>query len=385
MIDFPPQTGAVDPAVSPMRGVVTAMAAVGSALALRMLLRPIIGSASPFLLFTPAVAISAIYGGMVPGAIATALSAFVGSRFLLLHAAEPVVERWDRVVLFVLVGIVITGSSTLLRRSRQQLKASLWREQRARAQAEAADRAKDDFLAVVSHELRTPMGVVIGWIATLRHRSSHPDSFGPALEAIERNARVLNRLVDDILDRSRIATGTLTVNRQPISLNRVVRAAVDQTTERAAAMGIDLRLQLPAANLTVIGDAIRLQQVFTNLLTNAVKFTPKGGRVSVCMAASEGEVTISVSDTGAGISSDFLPHVFEAFRRAGQTRSQPPEGLGLGLAIARYLIEQHEGWIEARSPGEGRGSTFTVTLPLASNRNLDVIDHALENPSPSRL
>jgi len=349
--------------MSAVRGCLIAVLAVALALLVRMLLHPALGNASPFLLFTPAVAIAAFYGGVIPGAVATALSIALGSHFFLSGVGEPVVEKWDRIILFVVVGAVMTASSTLLRRSRHQLEGSLWREQKARAMAEAADRTKDDFLALISHELQTPISVVVGWIVSIRQQRLSPDGLDRALAAIERNAHILSRLVDDVLDRSRIATGTLRLDLQVISLRTVVGAAVDQMRARIESAG--LHLQAMVDDAAIVGDSIRLQQVLTNLLSNAVKFTPKGGRISLTVTVTQRDARITVADTGSGISADMLAHVFDAFRQGRDTLQQSSRGLGLGLAISRYLVEQHRGTIAVNSEGSGRGSAFTITLPLA--------------------
>jgi signal transduction histidine kinase len=362
-----------NPPVSLIRGYLIAVLTVVLALLVRMLLRPLLGDASPFLLFTPAVAITALYGGVGPGVVATALSTSFGSQFFLLSAGEPVIEKWDRVMLFAVVGAVITTSSALLRQSRRQLAASLWREQKARAMAEAADHTKDDFLALISHELRTPMDVILGWIAALRQDRLSPAAAEHAIDAIERNAGILNRLVDDVLDRSRMATDTLRLDPQIISLDTVVRAAVDQMRGRIEAACLDLHVTIPKDEIMIVGDSIRLQQVFTNLLSNAIKFTPKRGDVSVMTAVTEGKAQVTVADTGSGIAAEFLPHVFDAFRQDRRTLDHSSRGLGLGLSIARYLVEKHGGTITATSEGRGRGSAFTVMLPLAAHREVQSV------------
>jgi len=351
--------------MSTARGCLVAVLSVALALLIRILLRSALGGASPFLVFTPAVAIAALYGGLIPGALATILSTALGSRFFLASVGEPIIEKWDHVILFVVVGTVITASSTLLRQSRRQLAASLWREQKARAIAEAADRSKDDFLALISHELQTPMSVVLGWIAAIRERRLSPDALEHALDAVERNARVLSRLVDDVLDRSRIATGTLRLDPQLISLLTVVRAAVDQMRAKIESAGLHFDVTTATDDAPIVGDSIRLQQVFTNLLSNAVKFTHTGGRVSVAVTVKDQEARVTVADTGSGIPAVLLPHVFDPFRQGRETLQQSSRGLGLGLSLARYLVEQHQGTIVAASDGPGRGSAFTVTLPLA--------------------
>jgi signal transduction histidine kinase len=346
-------------------GYLVAVIAVALSFSLRLALRPALDDAAPFLLFTPAVAIGAIYGGVGPGVFATILSTLLGSHFFLIASAGPVIEKWDRVILFMIVGGVITISTSLLQRSRQQLAASLWREQQARAAAEAADRAKDDFLAAISHELRTPMSVILGWLSAIQQQRLKNDALHHALDAVDRNAKMLSRLIDDVLDRSRIATGTLRLELQRISLIAVVQAAVDQMRARIAAADLLLHVSLPDADLAVRGDAIRLQQVLTNLLANAMKFTPKGGHISVKVVATHDTARVIVADTGVGITPDLLPHIFDPFRQGAETLANSHQGLGLGLAIARYLIQQHGGTIIVASDGPGRGATFTVTLPLA--------------------
>jgi signal transduction histidine kinase len=291
----------------------------------------------------------------------------LGSHVFLDRVIEPAVEKWDRIILFMVVGGVITGSSTALRRSRENLAASLWREQKARATAEAADRAKDDFLAVISHELQTPISVVVGWLATIRQRRLNQEELDHAIEVVDRNAGIVSRLVDDVLDRSRIATGTLRLDPQMISLATVVTAAVDQVRSKIESAEIRLEMLIPAEDATIVGDSIRLQQVFANLLSNAVKFTPKGGHLSVGINIDHRDARVTVADTGSGIAAELLPHVFDAFRQGHETRRQSPQGLGLGLSIARYLIERHDGTITASSDGPGRGSAFVVCLPLAQH------------------
>ena len=350
-----------------VRGYLIAAGAVAFALSLRLVLRPALGNASPFLLFTPAVAIAAIYGGLAPGALATFLSTLLGSHFFLIAPGEPVIEKWDRVILFMIVGGVITISTSLLQRSRQQLAASLWREQKARATAEAADRTKDEFLALISHELRTPMSVILGWMSAIRHQRLQEGALHHVLEVVERNAQVLSRLIDDMLDRSRIATGTLRLDLQPLSLTSVAQGALEQMRTRIEAADLLLYVSMPEAELPVYGDAVRLQQVLTNLLSNAIKFTPRGGHISVEVLVSDEAAHVIVADTGVGITPELLPHIFDPFRQGLETLARSHQGLGLGLAISRYLIQQHRGTIVAASEGPGSGATFTITLPLVDH------------------
>ncbi|MBD2102600.1 response regulator [Leptolyngbya sp. FACHB-261] len=245
----------------------------------------------------------------------------------------------------------------------------LLREQRARNEAEAANRLKDEFLATLSHELRTPLNAVLGWAQLLRSRNLEPHMTARALETIERNAKSQAKLIDDLLDVSRIINGNLALNVRPVALPPLIEAALE--AERYAAMAKGIRVELivdPSLGL-VAGDPDRLQQVVWNLLSNAIKFTPEGGRVEVRVDRVDSRAQIQVSDTGKGISAEFLPYVFERFRQADNTTTRVYGGLGLGLAIVRHLVELHGGTVKAESPGEGWGSSFTVKLPLVNKRD----------------
>ncbi|PYS49445.1 MAG: hybrid sensor histidine kinase/response regulator [Acidobacteria bacterium] len=229
---------------------------------------------------------------------------------------------------------------------------------------EEANRAKDIFLATLSHELRTPLTPVLGWINLLRNGNLDSDGVAQALDAIERNARLQSRLIDDLLDISRIATGKLRFDPQPCDLNATVEAAVETVRSTAAVRRVELEAQLTDAPLVVMGEPVRLQQIVWNLLSNAIKFTEAGGRVKVWTERAGHEARIMVEDTGIGIPADFLPHVFDRFRQADGSRTRRHGGLGLGLAIVDALVRLHNGRIEAESEGAGRGSRFTFTLPL---------------------
>jgi signal transduction histidine kinase/ActR/RegA family two-component response regulator len=351
-----------------LRAYALAIIAVAIAFAARLLLKPFIVDASPFLLFTPAVMIAAFFVGPSGGVVATVLSAVLGSRFFLRTLGEPTIERWDRIALFLLVGTLITVLSVVVRRARERLTEVLWREQKARAEAEAANQAKDDFLALVSHELQTPASVVLGWASLIRSRAPSGDALQRALDAIERNARVQSKLVEDILDVSRIISGTLRLDRQVVGLETIVMAAVEQMRPLIENKGVTLDLQAPSDQVFVLGDLVRLQQVFTNLLSNAAKFTPAGGRISVALAQTDKDATVTVTDTGIGITAAFLPRVFQRFEQDPATLSYSARGLGLGLSIARHFVERHYGSIYASSDGPGKGATFTVTLPLERRR-----------------
>lgn len=236
--------------------------------------------------------------------------------------------------------------------------------QSARAAAEQANRTKDEFLATLSHELRTPLTSILGWARMLTTTHLDAENTARALESIERNARAQGRLIDDILDVSRIITGKLRLDVRPVDLASVIEGAVESVRPAAEAKRIRLQRVLDTGPQVVSGDPERLQQVVWNLLSNAVKFTPKGGRVQVRLERINSHVEIVVSDTGRGINADVLPHVFERFLQADSSTTREHGGLGLGLAIVRHLAELHGGSVRAESAGEGQGATFTVDLPL---------------------
>lgn len=237
-------------------------------------------------------------------------------------------------------------------------------EQAARAEAEAANRMKDEFLATLSHELRTPLNAMLGWTQLLKTRRFDETTTARALETIDRNTKALAQLIEDVLDVSRIIRGTLCLNTHRVELVPIVEAAIDTVRSAAQAKEISIECQFDPTVGVVVGDANRLQQVVWNLLSNAVKFTPKGGRVNLQLERIESGIQIRVSDTGLGIASEFLPHVFERFRQADSSRTRAHGGLGLGLAIVRHLVELHGGTVRAESPGIGQGATFIVNLPM---------------------
>ena len=240
----------------------------------------------------------------------------------------------------------------------------LVREQEARRQAEEANRIKDEFLATLSHELRTPLNAILGWAQVLRTGKVDEDTTVRALEAVERNARAQAQLISDLLDVSRIITGKLRLEIEPVEIPRIIDAALDSVRPAADAKGIRIRLALDRAAVPLAGDPDRLQQVIWNLLSNAIKFTPQGGSVEVRLRQREGQAEIAVQDTGAGIRPDFLPYVFDRFRQAESSTTRQYGGLGLGLSIVRHMVELHGGTVSVESPGEGLGSTFTVRLPV---------------------
>jgi signal transduction histidine kinase len=247
-------------------------------------------------------------------------------------------------------------------------------EQAARKQAEEANRTKDEFLATLSHELRTPLNAILGWVQVLRSGKLDETAAVRALETIERNARSQAQLIADLLDVSRIITGKLRLDFKPVDLRRIIEAALDSVRPAADAKGILLDVSAVPLASPVLGDADRLQQVVWNLLSNAMKFTPRGGRVEVRLREAGSNALIRVTDTGIGIRPDFLPYVFDRFRQAEGSITRSHGGLGLGLSIVRHLIELHGGTVDVESAGEGQGATFIVRLPLRAELAEDPLD-----------
>lgn len=232
--------------------------------------------------------------------------------------------------------------------------------------AQRANRLKDEFLATVSHELRTPLTAILGWATMLRSNSFDQQSLDRAFETIERNAKNQKQIIEDLLDVSRIITGQLRLEVGPVELAPLIISAVESLRPAAAAKNVELQKVLDAGSSAISGDPARLQQIIWNLLTNAIKFTPRDGRVQIKLARVESHIELEVSDTGQGISAEFLPFVFDRFRQADSTTTRKHGGLGLGLAIVRHLVELHGGTVRAESAGEGQGARFTVALPLLS-------------------
>ncbi len=239
-------------------------------------------------------------------------------------------------------------------------------EQAARVEAERAALMKDEFLATVSHEMRTPLTAMLGWVQMLRSGSLSGDAVPHALETIERNARAQAKLINDLLDMSRILSGRLRLDVQRVNVTDVVEAAIATAEPAAAAKKIHLLRKFETEPESISGDATRLQQVVWNLLNNAIKFTPSGGEVTVAMKRVDAHLEISVTDNGEGIDPKFLPHVFERFRQQDSSTERRHQGLGLGLSIVKQLIELHGGSVRAESEGSGRGASFIVTIPLAN-------------------
>jgi PAS domain S-box-containing protein len=261
--------------------------------------------------------------------------------------------------------VALISDITERKLAEQESEQLLLREQASRAEAEAANRMKDEFLATLSHELRTPLNAMVGWTQLLRSRKFDEATTAKGLETIDRNVKSLAALIEDVLDVSRIIRGKLRLNMHPVELLPVVQAAIDTVRSASQAKEISIEYFFDSKIGVILGDANRLQQVVWNLLSNAVKFTPPKGKVEVQLQRIDGSlVQIRVSDTGEGISPEFLPYVFERFRQADSSSTRSYGGLGLGLAIVRHLVELHGGTVHAESPGIGLGATFIVSLPM---------------------
>ncbi|HLA12777.1 MAG TPA: PAS domain S-box protein [Pyrinomonadaceae bacterium] len=306
-------------------------------------------------------ALRAIREGTIVGlANHTMLIAKDGSEIAIDDSGAPIRATGGDLLGSVLIFRDIT-ERRLAEEERTRLLAS---ERAAREQAEAASRAKDEFVATISHEIRSPLNAIVGWAQMLSTGKLDQDETARAIETITRNARIQVKLIEDLLDISRVITGKLNLSFRAVDPQKVVEAALDSIRPAAEAKSIQIDLDLEASDNLVSADPDRLQQICWNLLSNAVKFTPRHGRIGVQMQRVDSRLEFTVKDSGAGIAPEFLPFVFDRFSQANTTTERKYGGLGLGLAIARHLVEMHGGAIRAESPGEGQGATFTVAIPL---------------------
>jgi PAS domain S-box-containing protein len=256
-------------------------------------------------------------------------------------------------------------TDTTERKFAEEIKANLFsREQAARAQAEAANQTKDEFLAIVSHELRSPLNAMLGWARVLRTGNVDEETQKHAIGVIEQSAEMQSRLIEDLIDSARIESGQLRIESRPVDLKPVIQSAVDTVHPTAESKGVEIRTELDTQAGIITGDAERMQQIVWNLLSNAVKFTPKGGCIEAKLQRQDPWVTMTVQDTGRGIKSADLPFIFDRFRQADRSTTRRTGGLGLGLSLVKNLVELHGGKIKAESAGEGRGASFTIELPL---------------------
>ena len=274
--------------------------------------------------------------------------------------ARALRDDFGQVVEYVGVTIDVTER----RQIEQERSELISRARTGQLEAEAANQAKDDFLAALSHELRTPLNAMLLWVQVLHETEPEPALYARALDAIARSARQQAKLIEDLLDVARLSSGKFTVDLRPVDLVAVVRAALEMVVDEVERKAIALTRDVAVASTGILGDAARLQQVVLNLLSNAIRFTPRGGQIAVSIRREDGQVVLSVRDNGEGIAPALTAQIFERFRQAERGLARRHSGLGLGLAIARDIVELHGGRITASSEGPGMGSTFTVTLPV---------------------
>ena len=385
------------------RRYLTAAGIVLATIVARAVMAPLWETTAPFALFMFATVAAAWFAGPGPAivtGVAGALTRLYFDSRAIGGVLPPSAEESIRLALFCAFVVTATMVITQMRRDRAELQHAIEQARReieerrqieaslrateqqlrerieeqmrietelvaAREKAETANRMRDEFLAVISHELRTPLNALIGWLTLLRSGTLRPERASYALDVIERNAHAQARLVSDLLDMARGLSGRLHIEPAHVDLIEVARVVVEATRPAADARGIALAFTAPAAgSASVWADARRLEQIVSNLLSNAVKFTPSGGKIDVEIATRNGTAELRVADTGSGIDSAFLPHLFERFRQADVGATRRHGGLGLGLAIARYLVDLHGGTIAGESEGTGRGARFTVRLPL---------------------
>ena len=342
-----------------------ACAIVAVATLARAAVDPLIHDQVPYFIYVAAVVVAAWGCGVDGGVLAAVLSAFVGNYWFVPPRYEIVPHREDLYAMG-LFTVLALGLVWLVGRWKRAER-DLWRQTDElhvlKEEAERANRLKDEFLATLSHELRTPLNAILGWARMLDDRRLDEAGREKAVHTIIRNADVQARLVEDVLDVSRIISGKMRLSMAAMDLTSVVATAIEMVRPAALAKGIEITSDLSRPS-AVVGDADRLQQVAWNLLSNAVKFTPKHGRVDVRVETLESQATLTVSDTGIGVEPDFLPHLFERFRQADASTTRQYGGLGLGLAIVRHMVELHGGTVRAESGGPGRGTTFIVSLPV---------------------
>ena len=299
---------------------VTAAAAVAVAFSVRLALKPLTGNASPFLLFTPAVMVAAWYGGIGPAALATGVGAVLGNHFFLQAIGEPGLEQWDRVALFLLVGALITSLTTVLRVNRRRLADGLWREQKARAEAEAANQTKDDFLSLISHELQTPVSVVQGWATAIRKRQLHGEALNVALDAIERNAQVQSRLVQDhsrpVADRERTLAPRAA---DRIRLGDSEGGGGADAADLRSSITCNSRPRFGTPSTTCLRTRSGCSRCSPICCRMRSKFTPPGGHIAVEASCTSSTVVVTIKDDGVGISPEFLPHVFDGLQQDPRT------------------------------------------------------------------
>lgn len=302
-------------------------------------------------------------GNVVGLANSTILISRDGKETQIDDSGAPIKDANGNVIGAVIVFHDVTGR----RQAEQEREDLLKREQKARSEAERANRLKDEFLAMVSHELRTPLNAILGWASLLEGEKPESESIRHALRVIQRNAQAQDGIISDLLDVSRIVSGQLDVDLRPVELVPTIRAAIDTLYPSAQAKSITITTSLFDSTCKIRGDADRLRQIFSNLLSNAIKFTPRGGKIDIRLIQNDAKVEVRIADEGVGIAKPFLASIFERFSQADSSMKRTHGGLGLGLAIVRHLVELHGGEVTAESKGVGKGATFTVEFDLITS------------------
>lgn len=338
--------------------------------------RTAVDDGSLFLLLGMAVMVSAWIAGTGPALASTVLGAVMGA-FHPGDSAPDSAAMSMHLALFVTQGLLLTAVVSELRASRRAAIQQARDAQNARREAETANRLKDEFLATVSHELRTPLNAVLGWVHLLRTGKLDAPTSARGLESIERNIKLQSQLTSDLLDVSKSLTGKLQVDSRPTLLTESVRQALGAVATAARAKGVAIDVSLPQEAIVVLGDANRLRQIAWHLLANAIKFTPRGGRIQLSLVPARDDVRLIVRDSGPGIAVDFLPRIFDHFTQADSSVTRAVGGLGVGLALVREIVELHAGEIEARNREDADGAEFTLRFPM---QPAEVLEHSLDGP-----
>ena len=321
---------------------------------------PLIDNGSHLILLATAVMTTALFAGTGPALASTVVAAALGAR----HAATTDAAAPMHLALFLVHGLLVTAVVAELRRARRDAELRAREAHAAREQGENANRMKDEFLGTISHELRTPLNAVLGWVHLLRTGKLDASTAARGLESIDRNIRLQAQLTADLLDVSKALTGKLHLDPRPVLLDDAVRQAVSAAMPAATAKGVTIDLSLTEAGVAVLGDPTRLRQIAWQLLANAIKFTPRDGRVEIASDTFGQDARLIVRDSGRGIDPEFLPRIFDRFTQADSSATRTAGGLGVGLALVHELVELHGGEIEARNREDGRGAIFMARFPL---------------------
>ncbi len=375
-------------------GYLIAIGATAAVAIIRLAVSDTVGNFAPIGTFTVAAVIAAWYGGLGPGLLATFLGAMAADYLFTPYRHSFRIESVSGAValgVMVFTGVLLSLLCESLHRTRRRLEAeqqnlrgSVELQRQMRDALAESDRRKDEFLATLAHELRNPLAPVRNAIHILKARMPPAPELQWARDVIDRQVTQMTRLIDDLMDVARITRGTFELRREPVALDEVIRVAVETSRPIIDASGHQLVVSLPAEPINLDADLIRLAQVFSNLLNNAAKYTGPGGRIAVTAEREGDSVLVGVQDSGVGISSDMLAKVFEPFTQLDNSLERTRGGLGIGLALARRLVEMHGGGVEAQSAGPGYGSRFVVRLPVSIHRNVTrSVAQESSNPAPA--